>query len=98
MLDDTRQALAQYYLKQSSISPSEISFLLGFQEVNSFARAFKSWTGHTPNTYRLQSYCYLTLHGFESYTKQLNPLIISFSKTSHSANSGCVNKVCDTKP
>lgn len=54
ILDDTRQALAQYYLKQSSISPSEISFLLGFQEVNSFARAFKSWTGHTPNTYRFQ--------------------------------------------
>ena len=54
ILDDTRQALAHYYLKQSSISPSEISFLLGFQEVNSFARAFKSWTGHTPNTYRFQ--------------------------------------------
>lgn len=54
ILDDTRQALAQYYLKQSSISPSEISFLLGFQEVNSFSRAFKSWTGQTPNTYRLQ--------------------------------------------
>ena len=54
ILDDTRQALSFYYLKQSSISPSEISFLLGFQEVNSFARAFKSWTGHTPNTYRFQ--------------------------------------------
>nr|WP_279052168.1 AraC family transcriptional regulator [Acinetobacter tandoii] len=54
ILDDTRKALAEYYLKQSSISTSEISFLLGFQEVNSFSRAFKHWTGATPNTYRHQ--------------------------------------------
>lgn len=54
VLDDTRRELAQYYLIQSSISTSEISFLLGFQEVNSFFRAFKHWTGETPNTYRHQ--------------------------------------------
>lgn len=54
ILDDTRKALAEYYLKQSSISTSEISFLLGFQETNSFSRAFKHWTGETPNTYRHQ--------------------------------------------
>jgi len=54
ILDDTRKALAEYYLKQSSISTSEISFLLGFQEINSFSRAFKHWTGATPNTYRHQ--------------------------------------------
>lgn len=54
ILDETRKALAEYYLKQSSISTSEISFLLGFQEVNSFSRAFKHWTGATPNTYRHQ--------------------------------------------
>ncbi len=54
ILDETRQALAQHYLKQPSISAAEISFLLGFQETNSFTRAFKSWTGQTPNAYRHQ--------------------------------------------
>lgn len=52
ILDDTRQALAEHYLKQPSLSSGEISFLLGFQEVNSFSRAFKNWTGQTPNAYR----------------------------------------------
>lgn len=54
ILDETRQTLAQHYLKQSSMCPKEISFLLGFQETNSFTRAFKSWTGQTPNAYRHQ--------------------------------------------
>ncbi|WP_213014834.1 AraC family transcriptional regulator [Acinetobacter rathckeae] len=52
ILDDTRKELAQYYLIQSPISINEISFLLGFQEVNSFFRAFKQWTKESPNTYR----------------------------------------------
>mgnify|MGYP006204857391 CR=1 FL=1 len=52
ILDSTRQSLAEHYLSRSSISPSEVSYLLGFQEVNSFARAFKKWTGETPNTFR----------------------------------------------
>ncbi|MFC3903449.1 AraC-type DNA-binding protein [Acinetobacter marinus] len=52
ILDDTRLSLAEHYLSQSSISPSEVSYLLGFQEVNSFSRAFKKWTGETPNTFR----------------------------------------------
>lgn len=52
ILDNTRQALAEHYLTCSSISPSEVSYLLGFQEVNSFARAFKKWTGETPYAFR----------------------------------------------
>ena len=30
----------------------EISFLLGFEEPNSFFRAFNEWTGRTPETVR----------------------------------------------
>ncbi|MFX6213903.1 helix-turn-helix domain-containing protein [Acinetobacter baumannii] len=52
-MDATRQSLAQHYLEKSSMSTGEISFLLGFQEHNSFSRAFKNWTGNTPQEYRL---------------------------------------------
>ena len=52
VLNETRQELAQHYLAHSTISPGEISFLLGFQDGNSFIRAFKGWTGMTPGSYR----------------------------------------------
>jgi len=50
LLDDTRQQLAEQYLKDSTLSVSEIAYLLGFAEVSSFSRAFKRWTGHAPRT------------------------------------------------
>ena len=52
VLSDVRQALAQHYLSRTDISAGEISWLLGFQESNSFIRAFRSWTGTTPAAYR----------------------------------------------
>jgi AraC-like DNA-binding protein len=48
VLEDTRRQLAQQYLKDSTLSVSEIAYLLGFAEVSSFSRAFKRWTGHAP--------------------------------------------------
>lgn len=54
VLNKVRQELAQHYLINSSISPGEISWLLGFQESNSFIRAFRSWTGKTPGAYRVR--------------------------------------------
>ena len=53
VLSQVRQALAQHYLINSTISPGEISWLLGFQESNSFIRAFRNWTGTTPGAYRV---------------------------------------------
>ncbi|MBC3930719.1 helix-turn-helix domain-containing protein [Undibacterium curvum] len=53
-LDNLRQSLAQHYLRNTEMSSAEISFLLGFEDSNSFARAFHSWTGKTPQTVRLQ--------------------------------------------
>ena len=38
VLNETRQELAQHYLANSAISPAEISYLLGFQDGNSFIR------------------------------------------------------------
>ena len=52
ILNATRRQLAQHYLNSPSVSQGEIAFLLGFQEVNSFIRAFKDWTGRTPGAYR----------------------------------------------
>lgn len=52
ILDTTRKELAQHYLARSSHAPSEIAYLLGFQESNSFIRSFKRWTGKTPSQYR----------------------------------------------
>lgn len=53
VLNQVRQELAQHYLVNSTISPGEISWLLGFQESNSFIRAFRGWTGKTPGAYRM---------------------------------------------
>jgi len=52
VLNSTRKALAEHYLARSMISLPEISFLLGYQDSNSFLRAFKSWNGITPSEYR----------------------------------------------
>lgn len=52
ILNATRKELAQHYLSRSTISPPEISYLLGYQDSNSFLRAFRGWTGTTPGEYR----------------------------------------------
>lgn len=51
-LRTTREGLARYYLQQSELSAPEVSFLLGYADPNSFYRAFKSWTGQTPESVR----------------------------------------------
>lgn len=55
VLNQTREKLARYYLKNSSTSGGEISFLLGFDDPNSFFRAFQTWTGTTPESYRKET-------------------------------------------
>ena len=55
VLNATRRDLAHYYLSQSSASLIEIAYLLGFQDGNSFIRAFRGWTGQTPGEYRNSS-------------------------------------------
>ncbi|PTT03270.1 AraC family transcriptional regulator [Pseudomonas sp. HMWF006] len=53
-LDALRSSLALHYLRSTAMSSAEISFLLGFDDSNSFARAFQGWTGTTPVKARLQ--------------------------------------------
>ncbi len=52
LLGRARKDLALYYLRNSRLSSAEISFLLGFEEPNSFFRAFHLWTGMTPDQAR----------------------------------------------
>ena len=54
LLRETRQALAQHYLGNTRLPAAEIAFLLGFEEPNSFYRAFRRWTGQTPDATRQQ--------------------------------------------
>lgn len=51
LLDGIRKKKAMELMKKNQHSLSEIAFLLGFSELSSFSRAFKKWTGCSPNSY-----------------------------------------------
>jgi AraC-like DNA-binding protein len=52
LLDSLRHDLARRYLAEGELSVSQIAWLLGYQEVGAFSRAFKRWTGETPRDTR----------------------------------------------
>lgn len=47
-----RMDLANEYLKNSTLAPKQIGYLLGFDDTSSFRRAFKQWTGQTVGDYQ----------------------------------------------
>lgn len=51
-LNGTRELLAKHYIRNTDMSSDEIAFLLGYQELNSFLRAFNIWTGMSISEYR----------------------------------------------
>lgn len=52
--DRARHEIAAQKLLHSTLPIEQISGLLGFEETNSFYRAFKKWAGVTPQVYRTQ--------------------------------------------
>jgi AraC-like DNA-binding protein len=54
VLDHVRLETARRLLSDTAFSPGEIAFFLGFEEANSFQRAFRRWEGRTPAQWREQ--------------------------------------------
>ncbi|RDI97400.1 AraC family transcriptional regulator [Dyella solisilvae] len=52
VLDQVRHHLARRLLDATDLDVGEIAFLLGFEELNSFHRAFRQWEGATPARWR----------------------------------------------
>jgi AraC-like DNA-binding protein len=52
LLDDVRDTMARRLLLNTDLNAGEIAFLLGFDELNSFTRAFHGWRGATPVRWR----------------------------------------------
>jgi len=54
LLDQMRRDLAMRYLAEPEMAICEVAYLLGFSESSALHRAFKRWTGQTPNEFRRQ--------------------------------------------
>ena len=54
VVEDTRRELAHHYLKQSTVELNEAAYLLGYEDSNSFFRAFQLWEGTSPGEWRTQ--------------------------------------------
>jgi AraC-like DNA-binding protein len=52
VLEELRSDLAKQYLKEGDLPISTIAWLLGYQEIGAFTRAYKRWTGKTPKQMR----------------------------------------------
>ncbi|RXH55571.1 AraC family transcriptional regulator [Granulicella sibirica] len=52
VLDEARHQMARYYLGNSGLELNETAYLLGFEDPNSFGRAFRVWEGVTPSNWR----------------------------------------------
>jgi len=51
VINETRRALACGYIQNSTLSITEIAYLLGFSDTSNFSRAFRRWTGQSPRAY-----------------------------------------------
>lgn len=52
LLDETRQSMATRYLRDSSVSLTQLSELLGYADLSAFSRAFTRWNGMSPQKWK----------------------------------------------
>ncbi|WP_371370404.1 AraC family transcriptional regulator [Pseudomonas sp. QL9] len=52
LVDETRQQLVLYHLRDPGLELADVASLVGFSETGSLARAFRRWTGQSLGEYR----------------------------------------------
>jgi AraC-like DNA-binding protein len=52
LIGDARRELARHYVLQPALELAEVACLLGYEDPNSFFRAFREWEGTTPSEWR----------------------------------------------
>lgn len=52
LVEEARREMAQHYLLQSALELNETAYLLGYEDPNSFIRAFHQWEGTSPGEWR----------------------------------------------
>jgi AraC-like DNA-binding protein len=55
LAESVRKSMAIHYLNQGGHPMKEISYMLGYNELSAFSRAFKKWTGMAPQEFRRSS-------------------------------------------
>lgn len=55
LVQDIRHLMSKQYLTETELSLQDIALLLGYSEQSAFQRAFKQWTGMTPQQWRLNA-------------------------------------------
>jgi AraC-like DNA-binding protein len=52
LIEEARRGMAKHYLLESSLELNETAYLLGYEDPNSFIRAFHKWEGASPGEWR----------------------------------------------
>lgn len=52
LLGEARREMAREYLQDASLELTEVAYLLGYEDDNSFYRAFRQWEGLSPGEWR----------------------------------------------